>query len=304
MRNFCNKIWNAVRYVLMNLDVSDPSLLEGGLPGALAAEDKWVLSRYNRLVSDVTGNLEKYELGIAAGKLYDFFWDILCDWYIELSKSRMQEGGEAAARAGRVLLYVLDGALRLLHPFMPFITEEVWQALPFEGETLMLKSWPVYREDLAFAKEEESFSMIVEAIGAIRARRAELNVPPTKKARVQIETAHAAVFAEGATFIGRLASASSVEIGNSFSAEGAVQAVISGARILLPLSELIDAEKERERLTKEKSAILKDISQLKGKLSNESFVTKAPPAVVEGEREKLVKAEALLAKIEESLRVI
>jgi valyl-tRNA synthetase len=296
-RNFCNKIWNAVRYVLMNLEEGDTPCL----PATLAIEDKWLLSLYNRLVGEVTENLEKYELGIAAQKLYDFFWDILCDWYIELSKSRMQEGGEAALRARQVLLYVLDGSLRLLHPFMPFITEEVWQALPHEGETLMIQSWPTSNPALDFAREEREFNMVVEAIRAIRARRAELGVSPSKKARLNIQTDYAAVFAQGAPFLQRLASASHVEIGNSFDPAGSVQVITDAARIFIPMAELLDLDKERARLEKEKTTAQNEIAMIEKKLQNQGFVAKAPAAVVEGEREKLRKASERLAKIEESL---
>ena len=296
-RNFCNKIWNAVRYVLMNLEEGDAPCI----PDTLAIEDKWLLSHYNRLVGEVTENLEKYELGIAAQKLYDFFWDILCDWYIELSKSRMQEGGESALRARQVLLYVLDGSLRLLHPFMPFITEEVWQALPYEGETLMIQSWPTPNPALDFVKEERDFNMVVEAIRAIRARRAELGVAPSKKARLNIQTDYASVFAQGAPFLQRLASASHVEIGNSFDPAGSVQVITDAARIFIPMAELLDLDKERARLEKEKAAAQNEIASIEKKLQNQGFVAKAPAAVVEAEREKLRKASERLAKIEESL---
>ncbi len=300
-RNFCNKIWNAVRYILMNLD---GDVTGERLPDTLAIEDKWLLSRYNRLVKEATENLERFELGVAAGKLYDFFWDILCDWYIELSKTRMQEGGEAARRARQVLLYVLDGSLRLLHPFMPFITEEVWQALPHSGETLMTQPWPLCDGALDFAADERAFSMVVEAIKAIRARRAELGVPPSKQARVDIQTDFAAVFAQGAPFLKRLAGAGDVRIGNEFSPEGAVQIVIDGARIFIPLAELLDIEKERARLEKERDAARGEIARIKGKLANAGFVAKAPPAVVEAERERLDKATERLQKIEESLAAL
>ena len=296
-RNFCNKIWNAVRYVLMSLD---PDTLPG-LPEQLNIEDKWLLSQYNDLVAEVTNNLDRYELGVAASKLYDFFWDILCDWYIEISKSRVQEGGESSLRAKQVLLYVLDGALRLLHPFMPFITEEVWQALPYKGKALITADWPTYKPSLSFPTEQREFSMIVDAIRAIRARRSEMNVPPSKKARVQIETQYASVFAQGAPFIERLAHASEVEIGNAFSPDGAVGVITDAARIFIPLAELIDPEKEKARLLKEKTAVLRDIETLEKKLSNPGFTDNAPAGVVSAERDKLARAGERLSKIEESL---
>ena len=297
-RNFCNKIWNAARYLLMSLD---ENAAPGVLPEQLSIEDMWLLHNYNALVAEVSANLDKFELGVAAGKIYDFFWDVLCDWYIELSKARIQEGGQAGQRACAVLLYVMDGALRLLHPFMPFITEEVWQALPHKGESIMQAPWPQYRQQLDFPQEARQFGMVVEVIRAIRARRAEMNVPPSKKARVQIETGHPAIFAQGAPFIERLAHASEVEIGNAFSSEGAVQIITGSARVLMPLAQLIDPEQERGRLQKEKAAVEKDITALEKKLGSPGFVEKAKPEVVAQQREKLARAQELLRKIEEGL---
>ena len=302
-RNFANKIWNAVRYVLMNLD-EEHAYTPGALPDTLTVEDKWFLSRYNSLVAEITDNLEKFELGLAAGKLYDFIWDIVCDWYIELTKTRIQQGGDTARSAQQVLLFVLDGVLRLLHPFMPFITEEVWNALPHEGESLMVAKWPAYRQDLHFQKEEADFSKVMDAIRAIRARRAEMNVPPSKKAKVFIETDYPEVFKEGAPFIQWLAFASEVETGKGFAIEGAVQVVTDSARILIPMAELLDMDKERARLRKDMEAAEKEIAIISGKLGNESFVSKAPQKVVEAEREKLRKAEQRLANTKESLAAI
>jgi len=300
-RNFANKIWNAVRYVLMNLSEGADS---SSLPAQLALEDRWVLHKYNDLVAQVTENLEKFEMGVAAQKLYDFIWDILCDWYIELTKSRIQEGGETAVRAQRVLLYVLDGTLRLLHPFMPFITEEVWQALPHEGNTIMLRPWPVYDPALAFPAQEDAFSKIMDAIRAIRARRAEMNVPPSKKAKVYIETERADVFRQGEPFILRLAFASEVEIGSGFRLEGAVQVVTDAARIFIPMEQLIDLEQERARLDKERQAVEKEIAFLEGKLSNGQFVDKAPRSVVDAERDKLGRAKEKLEKVREAVAAL
>ncbi|MFV0399396.1 MAG: valine--tRNA ligase [Oscillospiraceae bacterium] len=298
-RNFANKIWNAVRYVLMNLEGAD--IQPSSLPEELAIEDKWVLGIYNNLVAEVTSNLEKFELGIAAQKLYDFIWDIFCDWYIEITKTRIQQGGDTALRAQQVLVYVLEGTLRLLHPFMPFLTEELWQALPHEGESLMVQSWPVAIESLSFDKEQEDFSIVLDAIRAIRARRSEMNVPPSKKASVYIETDLGGVFAQGVPFIQRLAFADQVEVGTSFQIDGAVQVVTDSARILIPMDQLVDMEKERQRLEKEKADALREIEIFEKKLSNESFVSKAPAAVVEAEREKLAKAKERLGMIGESL---
>ncbi|WRS27112.1 valine--tRNA ligase [Oscillospiraceae bacterium MB08-C2-2] len=297
-RNFANKIWNAARYVMMNLT---PEALGGDLPQELRPEDKWILSQYNRLAAQVTQNLEKFELGVAAAKLYDFIWNVLCDWYIELTKARLFEGGETALNAQKVLIYVLGGTLKLLHPFMPFLTEEIWQALMPQGGSIMVAKWPEFQEALNFAQEEEDFSQIVEAIRAIRNRRAEMNVPPSKKAKVYIETEQGTVFAAGIPFIQKLASASDVEIGTKFELEGAVQAITNTARILIPMEELVDAEKEIARLNKEKETMLKEVAMLEGKLGNKGFVDKAPPAVVQGEREKLERAKERLAIVEESL---
>lgn len=296
-RNFANKIWNASRFILMNL--SDD--VEPGLPDTLNIEDKWILSKYRTLVREVTDNLEKFELGLAVQKLYDFIWDILCDWYIELCKSRLQAGGETSEAAQRVLVYVMTGTLKLLHPFMPFITEEIWQALPHDGESIMVVPWPQDDAALDFSADEADFEMVMQAIRAIRARRGEMNVPPSKKTRLFIMTAHKAVFEQGRPFFTRLAFASDVELGDSFDADGSVQVVTDAARIFIPMDELVDREKELARLGREKAACEKDIAALSSKLDNPGFVAKAPAQVVEGERAKLAKARERLAKIEESI---
>ena len=296
-RNFANKIWNASRFILMNL--SDD--VEPGLPETLNIEDKWVLSKYRTLVREVTDNLEKFELGLAVQKLYDFIWDILCDWYIELCKSRLQAGGETSEAAQRVLVYVMTGTLKLLHPFMPFITEEIWQALPHDGESIMVAPWPQDDAALDFSADESDFEMIMQVIRAIRARRGEMNVPPSKKTRLFIMTAHKAVFEQGRPFFARLAFASDVELGDSFDADGSVQVVTDAARVFIPMDELVDREKELARLGREKAACEKDIAALSSKLDNPGFVAKAPAQVVDGERAKLAKARERLAKIEESI---
>ena len=296
-RNFANKIWNASRFILMNL--SDD--VEPGLPETLNIEDKWVLSKYRTLVREVTDNLEKFELGLAVQKLYDFIWDILCDWYIELCKSRLQAGGETSEAAQRVLVYVMTGTLKLLHPFMPFITEEIWQALPHDGESIMVAPWPQADAALDFSADESDFEMIMQVIRAIRARRGEMNVPPSKKTRLFIMTAHKAVFEQGRPFFARLAFASDVELGDSFDADGSVQVVTDAARVFIPMDELVDREKELARLGREKAACEKDIAALSSKLDNPGFVAKATAQVVDGERAKLAKARERLAKIEESI---
>ncbi|WP_195283387.1 valine--tRNA ligase [Harryflintia acetispora] len=302
-RNFANKLWNASRFILMNLSDEVTSL---DLPRELTLEDKWFLSLYNRLVREVTDNLEHFELGVAVQKLYDFIWDILCDWYIELTKARIAAGGESAKRAQQVLVHVMGGALRLLHPFMPFITEEIWQALPSEGisESVMVAPWPEYRPELCFEREEEEFSKIMEVIKAVRNRRSEMNVPPSRKAKLYIATGLPETMEKGAAFFERLAGASEVEIGQSFSIEGAVQVVTGDARIFIPLGELIDLDKERERLQKEREQAEQDVSFFGKKLENPSFVDRAPEKVVNAEREKLQKAKDRLQKIVESLEAL
>lgn len=297
-RNFANKLWNATRFILMNLsdDITAPEL-----PKALATEDKWVLSKYNSLVRDVTENLDRFELGIAVQKLYDFIWDILCDWYIELTKARLQEGGESGHGAQQVLVYIMTGTLKLLHPFMPFITEEIWQALPNDCESIMVAKWPVYTDELNFAEDETEFERIMAVIKAVRIRRAEMNVPPSKKAGVYIETSFTKTFLQCTSFIERLASASSVHVAEKQNLPDAVQVITDSARVFIPMDELIDKEKELERLQKEKTVCERDIAMFAGKLSNEGFLAKAPAAVVDGEKAKLQKLRERLQKICDSM---
>ena len=297
-RNFANKLWNAARFVLMNLEGQEIKL---GLPKNLTTEDKWVLSKYNNAVKEISENMDKFELGLAVQKVYDFIWDIYCDWYIELTKPRLNAEGETADNARQVLVYVLSNTLKLLHPFMPFITEEIWQALPHEGESIMISAFPEYDEKLHFAKEEEEFERVMSAIRAIRNVRNEMNVPPSKKANLFIETAYKESFQNAVSFFEKLAFADEVTIGDKFEIEGAVQAVSDGARILIPMSQLIDKEKELARLNKEKAACDKDIAFLSGKLNNAGFVAKAPEKVIAMEKEKLAKAEAKLKTILESI---
>lgn len=295
-RNFANKLWNAARFILMNLsdEIQTPDL-----PEKFTLEDKWMLTKYYSLVGEVTENLEKFELGLAVQKLYDFIWDVFCDWYIELCKTRLQTGGETALDAQRMLVYVMNGALRLLHPFMPFITEEIWRALPHEGESIMVAPWPQKKE--GYPQEEAAFEKIMAVIKGIRNRRAEMNVPPSKKAGIFIATAYQDVFQQGTPFLTRLAYASHVEIGQEFDLKGAVQVVTDAARVFIPMDELIDKEKELARLAKEKAVCEKEIQGLTGKLSNQGFVSKAPAHVVEAERAKLEKQKERLTKIQESI---
>lgn len=297
-RNFANKLWNAARFVLMNLDENEPA---AHIPSDLATEDKWIISQLNRLTKEVTENLERFELGIAVQKLYDFIWDVFCDWYIEISKIRLQSG-EGAETARAVLVYVLTGLLKLLHPFMPFITEEIYQALPHEDETIMRSSFPVYDNALSFPVEEAEMEKVMAAIRAIRNRRAEMNVPPSKKAKVYIETAEQNTFRFGAQFIIRLASASEVEVGDNFSAiQNAVSIVTNDAKIFIPMGELIDFEAERKRLSKELAGCEEKLAFIHKKLSNEGFLSKAPAQVVEAQKAEAAKLAEKIAMLENSI---
>ncbi len=300
-RNFANKIWNAARFLLMNLENGD----EMPLPAELALEDKWVLSKYNTLVKDVTDNLDKYELGLAVAKLYDFIWDVFCDWYIELCKSRLNGDDKAAADAARaVLIYVFTGVLKLLHPFMPFITEEIWQSLPHSGESIMVAAWPEYSEELAFSAEEEEFEKVISVIRAVRNRRSEMNVPPSKKAKICIASPTKEIFTAGSAFIARLASGSEVEVADSFDMPDAVLVVTDSAKVYIPLNELVDFTAELARLEKEMEAANKDKAFYEVKLNNPGFVAKAPEAVVNQQRELLAKTLDRIALLEESISKI
>ena len=301
-RNFANKLWNAARFVLMNLTGDKEYKCE--LPKILTTEDKWIISKYNNVVKDVNENMDKLELGLAVQKVYDFIWDIYCDWYIELTKPRLNAEGETADNARQVLVYILSNTLKLLHPFMPFITEEIWQALPHDGESIMISEFPEFDEALCYTKEEEEFERVMQAIRAIRNVRNEMNVPPSKKASLYIETDHKDSFANSVSFFEKLASSDEVIIGDKFDIEGAVQVVSDGAKILIPMSQLIDKEKELARLNKEKSICDKDIAFLSGKLNNPGFVSKAPEKVINMEKEKLAKAEAKLKTIIESIAAL
>lgn len=300
MRNFCNKIWNASRFVMMNLTVED-----NHLPEKLETEDKWILSKLDRVIKEVCDNMDSFELGVAAGKIYNFIWDDYCDWYIELTKPRLNGDDETAKEgAQRVLLYVLVEILKLLHPFMPFITEEIWQALPHEGDALMMQSYPVYDESLNFPEDETSFGMVMDAIKAVRARRAEMNVPPSRKSRLIIVTDKAKAFNDGEKFICKLAYASGIEVRAELpeSTDGMVSVITDNARMFMPMAELVDLEKERTRMEKELANAKKQLDGQIAKLANENFVSRAPEKVVNVEREKKAKLEALIENLEESLK--
>ena len=298
-RNFANKLWNASRFIMMNLP--EDFEITGKLPENLNIEDKWVVSKFNTLAKEVNENLDKFELGVAVAKLYDFIWDVYCDWYIELTKPRIAAGGETALTAQHVLVWVMQGMLKLLHPFMPFITEEIWQALVNSGKPLMLEKFPTFDESLRFTSEEADFEKIITAIKAIRNRRAEMNVAPSVKATVHIETAEKEVFEKGVMFFERLASASEVEIADKVNVDDALTVVTDCARIFIPLSEIVDTKKELERLAKEKASVQKDIDFLSGKLNNQGFVSKAPAQLIETEKAKLAKALEKMSKIDESI---
>ena len=304
MRNFANKIWNASRFLMMNLTIDRCEL-----PGRLELEDKWILSKLNSVIPEVTENMERYELGVAAQKVYDFIWDSYCDWYIELTKTRLQgEDEDSKLRAQQVLCYVLTETLKLLHPFMPFITEEIWQALPHSGDYLMLQQWPQHRAELDFPEEEKAIELIMDAIRGVRARRAEMNVPPSKKAQLTVSTLERAVFEQGIPFLKRLAYASDVTVegvadagsDDAMTAQGMVTVTTHAARLFMPLAELVDLEKEKARIEKELKKNRAELDKLEAKLGNPGFVNKAPAHVVEAEQDRAEKLRALLAKLEES----
>ena len=299
MRNFCNKLWNASRFVMMNLTID-----RNELPEKHEIEDKWILSKLNDTVKEVCENMDAFELGVAAGKIYDFIWDSYCDWYIELTKPRLN-GADEESKLGaqKVLLYVLTEILKLAHPFMPFITEEIWQALPHEGEALMVERYPEYREALSFREDEQRFEMVMEAIQAVRARRSEMNVPPSRKAHLFIATDKAAAFEAGRSYICKLAYAGEVTVRSEAPAgsEGMVSVVTDNARLFMPMADLVDLDKERARIAKELANAEKQLQAQIGKLSNQNFVTRAPEAVVNVEREKKAKLEALIENLKVSL---
>ncbi len=302
MRNFANKLWNASRYVMMNL--AEDAVNELPATSKLEIADKWVLSKLNTLIAEVTENLEHYELGVAVQKIYDFVWDTYCDWYIELTKARLySEDNDRKQTAIQVLVYVLDQTLRLLHPFMPFITEEIWQSLPHEGDALIKARWPEYSDALAFKSEEDHMESVMNAIRAIRARRTEMNVPPSKKAALFVVTSKPDIFTEGEGFIQRLAYADAVTMleTDPENLDGMVTITTADAKLYIPMGQLVDVQKEIERITKELEAAKKFLGSLEAKLSNEKFVSRAPEAVVAAEREKAAKTADLIAQLSDSL---
>lgn len=303
-RNFANKLWNASRFVHMNIDDYN---VKNELPATLETEDKWILHTLNNVAKEVNENLERFELGIALSKIYDFIWNSYCDWYIELCKARLQSEGETAQNARQVLIYVLDKILKLLHPFMPFITEEIWQTIPHDtdGKTVMLEKYPEYDPSLDFPSEAEEMMKVMEAIIAIRTQRNEMNVPPSKKAKLFIATAIPETFSNGEQFFKKLASASEVEISDSFDIDGAVTVVTSDAKIYIPMEELVDKEAELKRLNKELKQVEKMLAQDEGKLNNPGFMSKAPEKVIEkikGQAEKEREKIALIHAAMDALK--
>ncbi len=310
MRNFANKIWNASRFLMMNLTID-----KCALPEKLELEDKWILSKLNRVIPEITENMDRYELGVAAQKIYDFIWDDYCDWYIEFTKARLQgEDPAAKEQAQQVLCYVLTQMLKLLHPFMPFITEEIWQALPrqegCEAQFLMLDQWPQADPALDFPEEEKAIGLIIDATRAVRTRRSEMNVPPSKKAHLTIATQERESFTLGIPLLKRLAYASDVTVIDAAQADnsaeaaqkGLVEVITHAARIFLPLAELVDLEKEKARVEKELKKNSAELEKLNAKLNNPGFVNKAPEHVVAAEKERAVKLTELVAKLEAQLK--
>ena len=300
-RNFANKIWNASRFLLMNLDIEKIEL-----PSAdeLKLEDKWILSKFNTLAKEVTDNLDKFELGVAVSKLYDFIWDNYCDWYIELVKPRLYEkDGQDKKTAQQVLSYVLVGSLKLLHPFMPFITEEIFSKLPTGEKSIMISKWPKYSESLDFAEAEKQMQIIMDAIRSVRNIRSQMNVVPSKKAKLIIVAKDTSVFENSSSYFEKLASASETVVTSVKDGidDNAVNVVVEGATIYIPLDDLVDREKEIERLEKELKTLEGEIKRVEGKLSNEGFVKKAPAKVIEEERAKGEKYAKMLAEVKESL---
>jgi valyl-tRNA synthetase len=299
-RNFANKLWNAARFVLMYLT---DDFKYDGLPSDLAIEDKWIVSKVNTLAKEVTDNLDKFELGIAIQKLYDFIWDVFCDWYIELAKIRLQSDDEQAKNTAKsVLVYVLTDILKLLHPFMPFITEEIYQAIPHDEEAIIISKWVEFDEALCFADEEAAMEKIMSAIRGIRNRRADMNIPPSKKATVYIETEDTDIFTMGADFIKRLASANEVNVDTAFADLGNTVTIITDdAKVYIPLGDLVDFEAERKRLEKELAQAQEKLDFINKKLSNPGFVNKAPEKVVNQNKEEAAKLEEKIANIQNSI---
>ena len=299
-RNFANKLWNASRFIMMNLP---ENFQYNGLPEDLELEDRWIVSKFNAVAKEVGENLDKFEIGVASAKIYDFIWDVYCDWYIELTKPRIQADGATMEKAQAVLVWVMRGMLKLLHPFMPYITEEIWQVLTGGESMIIVESYPVYDAKYDYA-DAAQFEKVIDAIRAIRNRRTEMQVPPSKKARVCIETTEPELYRSTAVFFEKLASASAVEVGEKFEMPDAATAVTDSVRIFIPMDELIDKDKELARLKKEQEKVQKDLDFLSKKLSNQGFLAKAPEKLVEAEKAKLAKAQEKMDKIMQSMAAL
>ena len=304
-RNFANKVWNASRFIMMNLEKAEvPAEID---LNTLTGADKWILSKVNTLAKDVTDNMEKYELGIAVQKVYDFIWEEFCDWYIEMVKPRLYNDEDTTKAAALwTLKTVLTNALKLLHPYMPFITEEIFCTLQSEEESIMISAWPVFKEEWNFAADEKAVETIKEAVRAIRNVRTGMNVPPSKKAQVFVVSENAEVrdiFENGKVFFATLGYASSVHVqaDKEGISEDAVSAVIPEAVVYMPFAELVDLEKELERLKKEEERLTKELARVNGMLSNERFISKAPQAKIDEEKAKLEKYTQMMDQVKERL---
>ena len=301
-RNFANKIWNAARFILMNLEGHEIKI---DLPNELTTEDKWIISSFNRVAKEITDNLEKFELGIAAQKIYDFLWDVFCDWYIEIAKIRMNsDDAQTAQNAREVLVWVMTGTLKLLHPFMPFITEEIWQTLPHEGDALIVAQWPEYCQEHDFPEAELEMQRIMDVIRGVRNRRAEMNVPPSRKTNLYIATAEPNTFENGIAILNKLAYATQITIGQAFDIEGAVTIVTNDAKVYIPMDELVDKKAELARLNKELETAKKQFAQVNGKLNNQGFLSKAPAQVVEGVKKDFETLTERIQLIESSISAL
>lgn len=301
-RNFANKIWNAARFILMNLEGHE---IKNELPNELTTEDKWIISSFNRVAKEITENLEKFELGIAAQKIYDFLWDVFCDWYIEIAKIRMNsDDAQTAQNAREVLVWVMTGTLKLLHPFMPFITEEIWQTLPHEGDALIVAQWPEYCQEHDFPEAELEMQRIMDVIRGVRNRRAEMNVPPSRKTNLYIATAEPNTFENGIAILNKLAYATQITIGQAFDIEGAVTIVTNDAKVYIPMEELVDKKAELARLNKELETAKKQFAQVNGKLNNQGFLSKAPAQVVEGVKKDFETLTERIQLIESSISAL
>jgi valyl-tRNA synthetase len=304
-RNFANKLWNASRFVLMNLKESDEELLEKPNEADLTIEDKWLLTRFNQLAKTVNDNLANFELGIALSEIYSFTWDTFCDWYIEMAKSRIFEEGTATSlTAKRVLVHTLTGILKLLHPYMPFITEEIYQALPHAYESIMIADYPAFDESMNYSGEAEDVERIIGCITAIRTRRAEMNIAPSKKAKLFVVTKYEGTFRQAAKILEKLASTSELIITDSYDTDDAVMIATDAGNLYIPLADVIDFEKERARLEGEMKKNDGEIERIERKLANEGFVAKAPQAVIDGEKAKLQKYLEIRESLKQALAKI